>query len=507
MKPLLRILSLVACLVLNGCAWRMHEPAARTDMRSDDTWGLRCETVDPDSANAQGSASADSKERWAYDAGGNRILLEGRLEDGFFVTRHAVGGETAINSSKQAIREACHQSAGNLNTEAENQFLRVQAARHSEKINIPLVYDHENATNAKITRLIVFGDSLSDAGRLRERMKVFPGAPYWAGRFSNGPVWTDYLEASTPLAVQNHAYGGASVTDLHALPGEGLIAQIKSGGQIFVSGSIEIQVDDYIANYLSGGQLTSPDNTAFLIWAGANDYISKEPITGFISTFLNSPEGKSGYRQIADATIVGLEQEVRKLYAAGARRFVLVNLPDLGRTPIVLQNDSYTSSAGVDSEEVRKLELSERLSELTRYHNQELASATTRLANELKGAQVILADARAFIDLLYTHVPHDNGHDYGFGNGDSRYTLNNGTAQVSVPRPCYTGGYLGSNDPSDICDEPHATLFWDVVHPTTHAHCWQAYHVRQVLADAGWVPLETDERDYGRWCKTYRDGL
>lgn len=64
-------------------------------------------------------------------------------------------------------------------------------------------------------------------------------------------------------------------------------------GQFFVCGSIKLQISDYLNGTLKGTQLEQPDTTAFLIWTGANDYISEEPITGLITAFLKSPEGKA----------------------------------------------------------------------------------------------------------------------------------------------------------------------------------------------------------------------
>jgi phospholipase/lecithinase/hemolysin len=48
--------------------------------------------------------------------------------------------------------------------------------------------------NAPARKLVVFGDSLSDTGRLRKRARIFyPSDAYWQSRASNGPLWIDYL--------------------------------------------------------------------------------------------------------------------------------------------------------------------------------------------------------------------------------------------------------------------------------------------------------------------------
>ena len=98
----------------------------------------------------------------------------------------------------------------------------VMAAREHEDIEVPIAYPRDDS-RGRISRVVIFGDSLTDSGRLKRRLMVFPEKPYWLGRFSNGPVWPEYLAMATDVAVQNNAYGGASVVYLDQLPGAGII--------------------------------------------------------------------------------------------------------------------------------------------------------------------------------------------------------------------------------------------------------------------------------------------
>ena len=53
-------------------------------------------------------------------------------------------------------------------------------------------------------RLVAFGDSTTDDGVL------YPNDPYGFNRFSNGPVWVDYLAESLKIDnISNFAYAGA----------------------------------------------------------------------------------------------------------------------------------------------------------------------------------------------------------------------------------------------------------------------------------------------------------
>ncbi|KAI0224799.1 hypothetical protein L0F63_006186 [Massospora cicadina] len=61
--------------------------------------------------------------------------------------------------------------------------------------------------------IYLFGDSDCDTGNLFQLSNQTDPDPkaYWKGRFSNGPMWPDYLQAKHQLEVRNYAYGGAVV--------------------------------------------------------------------------------------------------------------------------------------------------------------------------------------------------------------------------------------------------------------------------------------------------------
>lgn len=203
------------------------------------------------------------------------------------------------------------------------------AAREGEGIEAALVFPADPAAPRPVSRVVVFGDSLSDPGNLKRRLVVFPLSPYWLGRFANGPIWTDHLARGTGLAVQNHAFGGAVSAPHDDVPAADIVSAIQQGAQRFLTGSVA----RYVERDLPAGVVVRPRETVFVIWAGANDYISKEPFTGDIRTLLDTPAGRAGAEQVIRLSTDALAGLVRQLYAAGARRFVVVNLPDLGRTP------------------------------------------------------------------------------------------------------------------------------------------------------------------------------
>lgn len=75
------------------------------------------------------------------------------------------------------------------------------------------------AINA-LQRLVVFGDSLSDTGRLRSLYPAIPNATlYHQGRFTNGPNYVDYVQADTNASVSNYAVAGGVMCAANVEPG------------------------------------------------------------------------------------------------------------------------------------------------------------------------------------------------------------------------------------------------------------------------------------------------
>lgn len=149
------------------------------------------------------------------------------------------------------------------------------------------------------TGLVALGDSLSDMGRVFAASGgTFPAAPYFQGRFSNGPVAIEYVASGLGLTLPgqflNLAVGGAKTgLDGNAGLGTGMLSQLAG-----------------LQAALPGGQ--ADPGALYFVWGGAND------LRGGVS--------------MAE-TIGNLGNIVSTLHTMGARKFLLPNLPDLGLTP------------------------------------------------------------------------------------------------------------------------------------------------------------------------------
>lgn len=151
--------------------------------------------------------------------------------------------------------------------------------------------------------LMIFGDSLSDNGNLFSATGgASPAAPYFDGRFSNGPVWAEPLMADVTAAggfALNTAFGGAwAGTNADAVP------------------DLSVQISTVAASVpgpLFGG------NVLASVWAGANDLFGA----------IGGPDSGAAARSAAGSVADG----IRALSALGVTDFVVFNLPDIGATP------------------------------------------------------------------------------------------------------------------------------------------------------------------------------
>ena len=160
------------------------------------------------------------------------------------------------------------------------------------------------ASARPFTQLIVFGDSLSDSGNLFAATggAIPPSPPYYAGHFSNGPVWAEFLAAKLGVPMQNYALGGALTGRVNLFDDPRIPAEFPG---------VLDEIDLFLA--LNGG--VADPHALYVVWAGANDFFAAP-----------APE------TIAPA-VANIVSAVRTLAAQGARHIVVPTMPDLGLTP------------------------------------------------------------------------------------------------------------------------------------------------------------------------------
>jgi phospholipase/lecithinase/hemolysin len=173
-----------------------------------------------------------------------------------------------------------------------------------------------SAEAASFQRFYVFGDSLSDTGRtsaltgglvpppfLLTADLFNPVVPAYAdGRFSNGPVWIDFLTEDFGITGgTNYAVTSATTGSLNTAPIPGLPGLTQQVGQ-FLAENIAVTSEDL-----------------FILFAGSNDYLGTANQTN------------------PSIPVANLEGAIRAFAGAGAQNILVTNLPDLGLSPFVQQ--------------------------------------------------------------------------------------------------------------------------------------------------------------------------
>ena len=169
--------------------------------------------------------------------------------------------------------------------------------------------------SAQFSNIFFVGDSLTDSGTYK------PILPPGTGLFTTnpGPVWSQVLAQRYGLTAipanqggTNYAQGGARVTGLPGVP-----AAPPTG----TATPIAAQVSQLLAS----GPLDG--NALYAVWGGANDIFFQ---LGALQAGLITP----AQLQANIGTAAGdLVRQMAILQAAGAQNIIVVNLPDVGRSP------------------------------------------------------------------------------------------------------------------------------------------------------------------------------
>lgn len=178
------------------------------------------------------------------------------------------------------------------------------------------------AATPTFTHLYIFGDSYCDVGNdFIATGGAEPAAPYYAGRFSNGPIWVDHIAGFLGLgALQPYLAGG---TDF-AFGGAEVTAPVATA-----QGTIP-SVPQQVALYLQTVGNKADPNALYIIEGGGND---------ILNAVSSSPQ-ELGF-QIA----LGISESEILLRRAGARHFLIPNLFNVGLLPAAAGNTAFAIAA------------------------------------------------------------------------------------------------------------------------------------------------------------------
>ncbi|MDQ6808718.1 MAG: SGNH/GDSL hydrolase family protein [Verrucomicrobiota bacterium] len=293
------------------------------------------------------------------------------------------------------------------------------------------------------SQIVVFGDSLSDTGNVRDRTNAkssgtvdYPSHTfnYSDGRFTNSSatdpastmfvgVWHEQL-ARTFLNLQeahfslngmggtDYAFGGATTED-----GQRDIVAVSTS----LFGDVTITIDNMgrqMDNYFAAHPAADP-NALYIVWGGGNDLFNDDSASSVTATAARVP------------------LLVNRLVNHGAKYILVPNVPPLGAIPRYNKDAAKTLSLNKASFDYRR----------------QLATNLSATRSNLTSQGVTLYSLDIWTNTIRLF---SNPAKYGFVN-----TRDSAQGQSSV--------------------NPDQYLFWDDLHPTTAGHYQTAKGARDAL--------------------------
>ena len=290
--------------------------------------------------------------------------------------------------------------------------------------------------NSHAESLVIFGDSLSDTGNQHAASGtlsvppyaeldplLIPGDPYAHGgiHFSNGRSWVEHVAAAL----------GAGGDARPALDSRGSAANYAWSGAR-ASGVRDRDLSGQVSTYLADVNGSAPEETLYVLFIGGND------VRDALLAGLSDPTA-AVIRLVEALTSIG--ENITALSAAGARRFLILNSPNLGLVPALAAFPANARPAATC------LSLMFNLGAMAPGPCAAPIPGLAGIAANLEssGAEVTLVDVFAFIT--------------GVASYPDAYGI------IDVSRAC-----VKPLQPPYECENPNDRLFWDGIHPTKAVH-------------------------------------
>lgn len=324
--------------------------------------------------------------------------------------------------------------------------------------------------DVNFNRVVVFGDSLSDTGNLWSTDgHVLPKSPpYFHGHFSNGKMWDErfyahYFPGRSDFADYNYAVGGA-------------------GAYWSLSAPLPYTTNMEITNYFDSHDNHDNTKVLYVLWIGANNYLRLKHYSGSTST----------------EVVHAIKKQLERLIDHGGNKFLVPGLPLMGITPDARENHKMDILNRMTEEHNQKLE--EMLADMRQAHP-DFTFVSFDAAGYLRD---VLADPEKFgirhlVDACYTggytfKPSNKDMQEYAFANlaqspiGAGQLSMETVTSNPSLNAALKVGMYYERFGAHELnCDD---FLFWDHVHPSTHAHEYLAEYVINTVDKAGLVAVQ-----------------
>ena len=294
------------------------------------------------------------------------------------------------------------------------------------------------AAHGPFASIVAFGASLSDSGNafalrggtntapdyLLDPLLV-PSAPYARGghHFSNGATWIEQFARSQGLA--------GSVRPAYQSSGNG--TNYAVGGARAWEDGVNVNLSAQVDAFLGDVGAVAPADALYTIEMGGNDI--RDALVAY----------PTGHGAILQAANISMFNNILRLYAAGARTFIVWRAPNVGLTPAIRRLNDINPGAA------------QLATGLTQGFNAGLDGVVAQLSAGLPGIRIVRLDAFG----LLNHIVADPA---AFGLTD-------------VTSACVT-----PNIPPCTYQSPDEFLFWDGIHPSNAVHAIIANEAALALA-------------------------
>ena len=323
----------------------------------------------------------------------------------------------------------------------------------TENLHIPPIFTQDLAKQGLLFAKCII--SMIDIGDI-------PPWPYYKGRFSDGPVWPEYLRTMMSIPENksmNFAHGGSWTLCFddknNALVDLGKLSEVKLSSRLphlslgtLIPPCLNLQIKtNLLGTQTESGQSQVPPNSIAFILSGANDYIS-----GIENT---------------DIVVTEQAKAIDYLIERGVSHVVWFKLPDITIAP------KYNNTDPMDKQ---------KIADIIQRHNNNIDVIASTFQARYPQVQLIVFDLWEVQNNLHANLELD----YPFANVvNSCLQGENGNASLATSQfRQYTSNQAFnhsnnhlSTDIKSICAAPENYYFWDELHPTTTVH----YYIAKIL--------------------------
>jgi outer membrane lipase/esterase len=294
-------------------------------------------------------------------------------------------------------------------------------------------------------RIVVFGGSLSDSGNAfallgfanrppYDQLDSFliPSGPYSVGgnHFSNGATWIEQLGRTLSLTGSvRPAFAGPSTEATDYAVGA---ARAREDG--VNQKNMPVQVMAFLEDFHN----IAPSEALYVIDFGGND----------VRDALDEAARGGDPSTIITDALISIASNMRLLYNHGARKFLVLNVADIGNLPSILIADKLVSGTAAFA------------TYLSAGFNLALNPTIALYFQDVSDEQIATFDVFGTVDSVIQDVK-TNGEAFGFTNA--------------------TQACIEPNQAPFKCDAPDQYLFWDGIHPTKAGHAFLAQVAAAVL--------------------------